>query len=72
MSKALFITFLIVMAIALGGVLTFAMGMALLAFFPALILLGPPLFFLSRLQKSEQHTADEAMRAADAERTPVK
>ncbi|WP_394837460.1 hypothetical protein LVJ94_11180 [Pendulispora rubella] len=72
MSKVLFGIFLVITLIAFGGMLTFAMGMALVALLPALILMGPPLFLLWRVQKAEESAEVEAMRAADAQRTAIK
>ncbi|WP_394822312.1 hypothetical protein [Pendulispora albinea] len=71
-TKALFIAFLVVTLIAFGGMLAFAMGMALVALLPAAVLLGPPFFLLWRVQKQEQLAADQAMRAADLERSVLK
>ena len=68
--KILFGVFVVITVIAFGGMLTFAMGMAFIAFVPALVLLGPPLFLLWRVQKAEELAEVEAMRAADAHRSP--
>ncbi|HWL85836.1 MAG TPA: hypothetical protein VNO21_08545 [Polyangiaceae bacterium] len=68
-SKILFTIFVVITVIAFGGMLTFAVGMALIAFVPALVLLEPPLFLLWRVQKAEQSAEVEAMRAADAQRS---
>jgi uncharacterized membrane protein len=59
----------ILVGITFGGMMAFAMGMAAVGIIPILLVMGPPLFFLARVQKREYQSEEKAMRAADAERS---